>query len=162
MKKIDLGQTISIVANIGVIAGIIFLGIELQQNNKLLRAEAIGSVLETRLDRQDRVLNGIDYAALLQRNAEQETLSPEDMIRMQASKARGLIGWQRDYFLYKEGILPEEYFRANFSVMKGAIFGESGVLSGRDNWERWSATASSPDYREFVEQCIASDCETIP
>ena len=32
-KKIDLGQIITICANIGVIAGIVFLGIELQQNN---------------------------------------------------------------------------------------------------------------------------------
>jgi len=162
VKKIDLGQTLGILANLGVIAGIVFLGIELQQNNKLLRAEAIGTVLETRLARQDQVLSGVDLAALLQRNETQETLSPEDMIRMHASRAQGLIGWQRDYFLYKEGILPEEYFRANFSVMRSAIFSEGGVWSGRDNWEMWSTTSSSPDYREFVEQCIASDCETIP
>ena len=35
MTKIDLGRTISILANIGVIAGIVFLGLELQQNNVL-------------------------------------------------------------------------------------------------------------------------------
>ena len=40
MNKIDLGQAISIFANVGVIAGIVFLGIELRQNNELSRAEA--------------------------------------------------------------------------------------------------------------------------
>jgi hypothetical protein len=40
MKKIDLGQTISIVANIGVVAGIVFLGIEIRQNTQALEAEA--------------------------------------------------------------------------------------------------------------------------
>jgi hypothetical protein len=40
MKKIDLGQTVQILANLGVIAGIVFLGIELQQNNALLGAQA--------------------------------------------------------------------------------------------------------------------------
>ena len=40
MKKIDLGQTITILANVGVIAGIVFLGIELQQNNELLVVQA--------------------------------------------------------------------------------------------------------------------------
>jgi hypothetical protein len=39
MKKIDLGQTITILANVGVIAGIVFLAIELQQNNALLETE---------------------------------------------------------------------------------------------------------------------------
>ena len=40
MKKIDLGRTIGILANLGVIAGIIFLGVELRQNNELMEAEA--------------------------------------------------------------------------------------------------------------------------
>jgi hypothetical protein len=35
MKKIDLGQTINTVANIGVIAGIVFLGFELRYNSNL-------------------------------------------------------------------------------------------------------------------------------
>ena len=40
MKKIDLAQAVTILANVGVIAGIVFLGIELQQNNALLTADA--------------------------------------------------------------------------------------------------------------------------
>jgi len=40
LKKIELGQTITILANFGVIAGIVFLGIELQQNNDLMEAQA--------------------------------------------------------------------------------------------------------------------------
>ena len=161
MKKLDLGQAIQILANVGVIAGIAFLALQLQQNNRLLRAEAISAVLETRLSRQERVIAGVDLAALLQRNATQETLSPEDMMRVQAAKNLAFIGWQKDYFLYQEGILPGEYFRANFPVMKRA-FGESGVVSSRNYWEQWSPTSATPAYRRFVDQCIFADCETIP
>jgi hypothetical protein len=39
MKKIDLSKSIGILANIGVIAGIMFLAIELRQNNELMGAE---------------------------------------------------------------------------------------------------------------------------
>jgi hypothetical protein len=35
MKKIDLGQAIQ-VANVGVIAGIVFLGVEIHQNNEVM------------------------------------------------------------------------------------------------------------------------------
>jgi hypothetical protein len=38
MKKIDLGQTFHILANIGVIGGILLLAFELQQNNELMAA----------------------------------------------------------------------------------------------------------------------------
>jgi UDP-N-acetylglucosamine pyrophosphorylase len=40
MTKIDLGQTITILANLGVIIGIVLLAVELRQNNELLAAEA--------------------------------------------------------------------------------------------------------------------------
>ena len=39
MKKIDLGQTITIVANIGVLLGIILLVYELDQNRDMMRAQ---------------------------------------------------------------------------------------------------------------------------
>jgi hypothetical protein len=40
LKKIDLGQTIMILANVGEIAGIVFLAFELQQNNEALDLQA--------------------------------------------------------------------------------------------------------------------------
>jgi len=44
MKKIDLGQSITILANLGVIAGIAFLAFEVRQNTAQMRAEAAASV----------------------------------------------------------------------------------------------------------------------
>jgi hypothetical protein len=41
MKKIDLGQTISILANVGVLAGIVFLGIEVQQNSAQIEQNTV-------------------------------------------------------------------------------------------------------------------------
>lgn len=40
MKTLDLGQKIGILANLGVIAGIVFLGYELRQNNENLLAQS--------------------------------------------------------------------------------------------------------------------------
>jgi len=38
LRKIDLGHTAGILANLGVVAGIIFLGLELRQNDDLMAA----------------------------------------------------------------------------------------------------------------------------
>lgn len=40
MQKIDLGQKITIFANLGVIAGIVFLGIELRQTQRAMQSQA--------------------------------------------------------------------------------------------------------------------------
>ena len=55
MKKPDLGQTISVLAKLGVIAGIAFLATELKQNNELLRAEAEYNYLQNRLCNRERI-----------------------------------------------------------------------------------------------------------
>ena len=47
MKKIDLGQTITILANVGVIAGIFFLAFELQQNTATIEAAEERAFLES-------------------------------------------------------------------------------------------------------------------
>ncbi len=39
MRKINVGQTVGILANVGVIAGIVFLVFELQQNREMMRAQ---------------------------------------------------------------------------------------------------------------------------
>ena len=62
MKKIDLGLTISILANVGVIAGIVFLALELQQNNSLLAAQARREQLDARTAAGSVELNNPDVA----------------------------------------------------------------------------------------------------
>ncbi len=162
MRKIELDYLIQVVANLGVIAGIIFLAVELQQNNQLLRADAISSAFETRMVRQEVVLNSDSLVTAMAKNSRGEVLTDEDIIRIEAVLFRALLGRQRDYFLYREGILTEEYLRANFPLIKATMSDTDATYSGRDFWEASKMISATPVYREFVEQCILSDCETIP
>ena len=161
MKKIDLGQAISILANIGVIVGIVFLVIEVRQNNVLLIAESIGTVFQNRLDRHDRIMENPEYTAVMVKNDKGEALSAEEREVVMASHDRGFIAWQREYLLYQLGVLPEEYLRANFGSMKMVIPSRVGTLSAYDRWQQWKADAN-PAYRAFIEQCIFAECDEIP
>ena len=162
MKKIDLGQTIGILANIGVIAGIAFLGIEIRQNNQFLRSEAIGTALETRMVYNDQISTNPEYAALQMRNVSQEDLTEEDLFRLEAGLASVKMGWQKDYVLFREGILPEEYLRANLPVMRAAFRRQDQAISHGDHWENNWKDVAAPSFRRFVEECILLDCEDIP
>jgi hypothetical protein len=46
-KKIDLGQSIGILANIGVLIGVLLLAYELNQNRRMMRAQTRNSIAET-------------------------------------------------------------------------------------------------------------------
>ena len=161
MKKIELGQTISILANIGVIAGIIFVAIELNQNNRLLTAESIGTVFENRISRQDRVMEHPTYTAVMARNARGEVLTDEERMVVLASHDRSFIAWQREYLLYQLRVLPEPYLRASFGSMKSVIPNTEGTISTYERWQTWKRDAD-PDFQAFVDLCILAECEEIP
>ena len=65
MKKIDLGQTMTVLANIGVIIGIVFLVFELDQNNKQLRAQAQFNYMESRANTRFQIAFNPEVAELL-------------------------------------------------------------------------------------------------
>jgi len=162
LKVPDFGQIVGIFANLGVVAGVLFLAVEIQQNNQLLRADAISAVLETRQARQEIVLGSDDLVTAMAKNSRGEPLTDEDMLRINAALFHSLLGRQRDYFLFQEGILTEELFRANFPIMKVSWNDSDGTYSGRDFWEATKMVSATPVFREFVEACIISDCEIIP
>jgi hypothetical protein len=161
MKKILLGRTISIAANIGVIAGIIFLGLELRQNNQLLQTEAIGALLETRIDRSAELARNQGVAALLAKNSRREALTDEEMLRLTQFHIRIFLGFEKTYFLFQEGLITEEYMRTNLPLMKRAFNERDVSQSPYKTWETFKAVAH-PAYIRFIEQCVLSDCKDIP
>ena len=75
MKKIDLGQTLTILANVGVIAGIAFLAVELRQNNEMMRAQTRGELSRDSVDQIRLNVNDPVFADVLLRGDRGEELS---------------------------------------------------------------------------------------
>ena len=75
MKKIDLGQTITILANVGVIAGIVFLAVELQQNNEMIRGQTRSQLARDVIDLFETNRNDGTYADIQLRGNMGEELS---------------------------------------------------------------------------------------
>ena len=65
MKNIDLGRTLNTLSNVGVIAGIIFLAVELNQNNEFLELEAKATRAEIFLDGWERIASDPALVALM-------------------------------------------------------------------------------------------------
>jgi len=86
MKKIDLGQSITLLANIGVIVGIIFLAVELRQNTNVARGNAIQSIAQTVYEHNMRVAMDPGLRAI------QNTLEVAGATGLSADQRRQLYG----------------------------------------------------------------------
>ena len=104
LKKIDLSQTVSILANIGVIAGIAFLGFELNQNNALLESQARYNLVVQRAAINDAVREPSVLSAI-QKQAAGEELDLAQTMTLLSVAARVIESWEWQYNEYQAGLL---------------------------------------------------------
>jgi len=92
---VDFGQIVALGANVGVIAGLIFLALEIRQNNKFLAAQARYSLRQYRSDIADSLMLPHVIAAT-HKWARGESVTPEERSTglMVAIKIVELWEWQ--------------------------------------------------------------------
>ena len=111
MKKIDLGQTVTILANLGVIAGIVFLAVELRQNNALMAAQARFNQLSAQAETHIILAENPDLAWALVRANNNEELNPEEEASLQYYVRSVFTKMQWTYGEIPEGARPLERWR---------------------------------------------------
>jgi hypothetical protein len=141
MKKFDFGQMISILANLGVIAGIVFLGLEIRQNSEALLAGSRQDLLEADLGVLDNLM---DYPSLYD-PANTGNLAGDDLLRRDVYFVSMLrireFAWQQ----YNNGVLDEKTLGSYLEPLKFVFDSDecrdfllSGIYSG------------DPDFDEYI------------
>jgi len=154
MKKIDLGPTINTLANVGALAGIVFLAFQLNQNNKLLRAEAGFNLLQNRGQWRDVVSSNPEYSAFWLKVEKGEPLSEVEAFRLRTIAERTILNWQWEYGQYVDGNLAEgELPIAGYR----RVFRGDGLTSEakatRDAWTKFKAELR-PDFVAWIEENV--------
>ena len=151
MKKIDLGQIITILANVGVIAGIVFLGFELRQNNTLLKSQARLNLDANRLTLQLSVIeNTGGIAELIVRARSGEELSRTDQYRLTVRRGVTLNNFESGYRELSSGALDEEDIPVG--QWSSVFLSNPGMM---DYWEGVKQTAA-PEFVQFMEENVIS------
>jgi hypothetical protein len=67
VKNMDMSKTkevISLIANVGVIGSIVFLGIEMQQNTDMMQSQTRNSIVENQLSFYESIVENADFAEI--------------------------------------------------------------------------------------------------
>ena len=65
MKISAINEGVSFVANIGVIASIVFLGLEMQQNTEMMQSQTRNSIMENQLSFYERAIENNEFAKVI-------------------------------------------------------------------------------------------------
>ncbi len=154
MKKIALGQTITILANIGVIAGIVFLAVELQQNNELLESEARQALVDRRISLAEIVASNAELANVVAKAQAGEALAPGEQRQLYALNVSIFAMVESQFAEYQRGRL--EFEDVTVGGLINALSGSG--LSGNvlEFWTAWKNTTNG-EFRAFVEEHVISN-----
>ena len=153
MKKIELGQSISILANLGVIAGIVFLAVELQQNNEFLAAQSRATRVALRQADRSLVISNPELAHTLLKHRKEEPLTEYESLLLEEYMSFVLVNFQNVYREMREGFIVESTvpvtgWRTDFEP--------GGDLNMRDYWERRGGRGLDPDFYEWMEETVVN------
>jgi hypothetical protein len=151
MKKFDFGQTLNTLANAGVVAGIIFLAVELNQNNELLELEARATLSENLQNGWDRISSDAQLAALFIKDRNDEDLSEVEELQLNAYWMGMLLRRQFQYQNFpesSEGLEGLTRLYTSYGSLRRAWNGSASASrsAGKDNF--------SPDFVNFLDEGI--------
>ena len=107
MKKIDPAQTITIFANLGVIAGIVFLAVELRQNNELMRNQARYYLMDNAVGGLENRATDADLMDIRVKYLEGKPLSTAESLRLSAEASWVLVNWRWEFEQMEHGYIEK-------------------------------------------------------
>ena len=111
MKKIDLGQALTILANVGVLIGILLLVFELSQNRQMMRAQTRNAIAETLINLRFNEANSAELNRIDIKASQGEELTPVESAQFRALWSSYFRYWENVYYQYRAGLYDDtEYF----------------------------------------------------
>jgi hypothetical protein len=152
MKKIDLGQTVNTIANVGVIIGILLLVFELTQNREMMRAQIRNEIATSLSGALPAVMDSELADALFRADNGGEVTGAENY-RISLANEILFRYWENAYYQYEQGLYDE----IEFSGHRGAI---AASINGRPRLAQYwcidRANYAAP-FVEFVDSVLRSD-----
>ena len=153
MKKIDFGQMFAILANVGVLVGIVFLAVEIQQNSEALGVQARQDRQNVRRSIMTRTVDNPELGRALYKAQNGEELTSFEQFTLEQEALFRIINWEIVFNDVQEGLLEESEITLN--GWKGTFHSWPGMPAV---WERYSVGqgARNSEFVAYVNEYIVN------
>ena len=146
--KIDyISKWIALLANIGVLAGIVFFAFELRQNTKQLQIQSYQSWVESNMQINAMMIDPNHSKAIALGNVDSANLNKDNFVAFAMTMMSVMQMTQSANYLYQSGSLDYELWKSEMNRAAGFL-----TLPGvRQWWEAGGKTQLTPGFVELVE-----------
>ena len=151
MKKIDFGQTVSVLANLGVLAGIVLLVYELNLSRELARAQFVNDAIWRYQGIELSVLGSELPAAWAKSLSTPGSLTAAEIKSLDSFLVSYVVHWRRNWQLANEG------YRDRAEVER-LIRGDAAFVMGNRFAQLWwqeIGQFNEPEFVQLVDSAIS-------
>ena len=148
MDTDKLNKWLSLAAHFGVLAGIVFLAVELQQNNEILEAQARRDQFDARSAGGAMLVANSDLAEITYKASNGEELTPFEEYRFARWSYQIFRAWEWQFDEYLAGTLSQGDLP---TIGWANQFKNYPAL--QNNWEERKANLS-PEFVQFIDKNV--------
>ena len=149
MKISAINEGVSLMANIGVIGSIIFLGLEMQQNTEMMQSQTRNSIVEHQLFLYEKVLENTEIFDITDRLNSNLDVTETERNQLHFWILSLLRMWENEFYQYQIGLYAAEEFEAR-KIWWGRI------MRRPVNLQTWRVEQETfyPDFRIYMNELL--------
>jgi hypothetical protein len=155
MNMAKLQEILSLIASVGVIASIIFLGIEMQQNTDMMQSQTRNSIVENQLSFYESITDNPQLAVImteLRKDADFYASGSPERTRYHFFVMSQLRMWENEWYQYQKGLFDQKEFDSRVNTWKTNI----AVPINAIIWTNIRG-AFSEDFRDYLNAIMESE-----
>jgi hypothetical protein len=150
MNRENRRDVFEAVGMIAIIASLMFLAIEINQNTNALHGQSRQSVLEAA---QSELFLLVEHPEIALSVIKDGPLTAEENVKLDAYLAATLRAREYAWLQYQDGAIDEEQWKAEGFVIR-SILNADRV---REWWDKIGRTGTSPKFADFVDSKIVNE-----
>jgi hypothetical protein len=128
LKKIDFGQTLQLLGNLGVIVGILLLVYELNQNRELMKAQMRNEMSQGLIHLFLEYSNDTEAASIWRRGRAGEDLTGDEQAVFNLMTYAELRHHENVHYQYRNGLYDETEYLAQREAWRSFVFNNKGLV----------------------------------
>lgn len=138
---------LALAANVGVLAGIVFLVFELQQNTVATQLEAASNFQGSFTELEMLIASNPEFAELLRKGVEDQDTTATEKFRLNAFYTNVLRQWQFIHFQYLTDAIDEKIWQGERAYLAEVLGFDAGL------YKHWQSNRQryTPQFNEMIE-----------
>ena len=149
MKISAINEGVSLVANIGVIGSIIFLGLEMRQNTEMMQSQTRNSIVENQLSVYEKMIENPELFDIADKRSANLDVADAERQQLHVFILSQLRIWENEFYQYQIGLYAAEEFEAR-KIWWGKI------MRRPVNLQTWRVEQETfyPDFRIYMNELL--------